>query len=102
MTVRRGAVRRSPRAPLPQRSRKRWTVTAGVTVCWAVLLVLTGSVFGATLLLAVLAGLGIVGVLVLKATGVTRDHPWVRRMAARPGRGGHDGRAPAPRRPPPL
>src|SRR5260221_8292632 len=90
MTVRRGAVRRSPRAPLPQRSRKRWTVTAGVTVCWAVLLVLTGSVFGATLLLAVLAGLGIVGVLVLKATGVTRDHPWVRRVGSPPGGAGQE------------
>ncbi len=63
---------------------------AGVAVCWAVLLVLTGSVFGATLLLAVLAGLGIMSVPALKAMGVTRDHPWARRMAARPWRDGQD------------
>jgi hypothetical protein len=90
MTDRRDAARPSARAPLPQRSRKRWAVTAGVASCWAVLLVLTSSVFAATLLLAVLAGLGIMSVLVLKAMGVTRDHPWVRRLAARPWRDGQD------------
>jgi hypothetical protein len=90
MTERRDAVRRSARAPLQQRSRKRWTAAAGVAVCWAVLLILTGSVFVATLLLAILAGLGIVSVLALKATGVGRDHPWVQRMAARPWRDGQD------------
>src|SRR5260370_13025653 len=90
MTDRRDAARRSARAPLPQRSRKRWAVTAGVASCWAVLLILTGSVFGATVLLAVLAGLGIMSVLVLKAMGVTRDHPSVRQLAARPSRDRQD------------
>jgi hypothetical protein len=65
-------------------------VTAGVASCWAVLLILTGSVFAATVLLAVLTGLGIMSVLVLKAMGVTRDHPWIRRLAARPWRDGQD------------
>jgi FHA domain len=65
-------------------------VAAGVVVCWAVLLVLTGSVFGATVLLAVLAALGLMSVPALRAMGVTRDHPWVRRMAARPWRDGQD------------
>jgi FHA domain len=90
MTERRDAVRRSTRAPLQQRSRKRWTAAAGVAVCWAVLLILTGSVFVATLLLVILTGLGIVSVLALKAMGVSRDHPWVQRMAARPWRDGQD------------
>lgn len=90
MTERREPPRRSARAPLPQRSRKRWTVAAGVALCWAVLLVLTGSAFAATVLLAVLAGLGIMSVLALKAMGVSKDHPWIRRMAARPWRDGQD------------
>jgi hypothetical protein len=90
MTERREAARRSARAPLRQRSRKRWAAAAGVAVCWGVLLDLTGSVFAATALLAVLAGLGIVGVLALKTMGVTRDHPWVQRIAARPWRDGQD------------
>jgi FHA domain len=90
MTERRDAVRRSARAPLQQRSRKRWTVAAGVAVCWAALLVLTHSVFGATVVLAVLAGLSIAGVVFLKTMGVTRDHPWIRWMAARPWRDGQD------------
>jgi len=90
MTERRDAVRRSARAPLQQRSRRRWTVAACVAVCWAVLLVLTHSVFGATVVLAVLAGLSIAGVVFLKTMGVTRDHPWVRWMASRPWRDGQD------------
>jgi hypothetical protein len=84
MTERREAARRSARAPLQQRSRKRWAAAGGAVVCWAILLDLTGSVFGATVVLAVLAGLGIVGALMLKTMGVTRDHPLMQRMAARP------------------
>jgi hypothetical protein len=90
MTERRETARRPARAPLPQRSRKRWTVTAGVVLCWAVLLFLTGSVVGATVLLAVLAALGLVTGPALRAMGVTRDHPWIRRMAARPWRDGQE------------
>jgi hypothetical protein len=90
MPERREAVRRSARAPLQQRSRKRWAVTAGVVVCWAALLYLTGSIFDATLLLAVLAALGLISVLALRAMGVTRDHPWMHRLAARPWRDGQD------------
>ena len=65
-------------------------MAACVAVCWAVLLVLTHSVFGATVVLAVLAGLSIAGVVFLKTMGVTRDHPWVRWMASRPWRDGQD------------
>jgi len=62
----------------------------GATASWVALLALTGSATGATLLLAVLAGLGLVSVLLLRSLGVTRDHPWVRQMAARPWRDGQD------------
>ena len=65
-------------------------MAACVAVCWAVLLVLTNSLFGATVVLAVLAGLSIAGVVFLKTMGVTRDHPWVRWMASRPWRDGQD------------
>jgi FHA domain len=90
MTERRETARRPARAPLQRRSRKRWGAAAGIVVCWAVLLELTGSAFGATVLLALFASLGVVGMVVLKTMGVTRDHPWVQRMAARPWRDGQD------------
>jgi hypothetical protein len=90
MTERREAVRRPARAPLPRRSRKRWAAAAAAAACWLVLLSFTGSFIGATMLLAVLAVLGVVSVLALRALGVTRDHPWVRQMAARPWRDGQD------------
>ncbi len=84
------APRRPTRAPLPQRSRKRWLAAAVVAACWLALLDLSGSVIAATILLAFLAGLGVVTVLSLRAVGLSRDHPWVRRMAARPWRDGQD------------
>jgi FHA domain len=90
MTERRDAVRRPARAPLPRRSRKRWAVAAAATAGWVILLSMTGSALGATLLLAVLTVLGIVSVLLLRSLGVTGDHPWIRRLAARPWRDGQD------------
>jgi FHA domain len=90
MTERREALRRPARTPLPRRSRKRWAAAAGAVACWVALLDLTGSAIGATVLLAVLTGLGIVSVLLLRSLGVTRDHPWIRQMAARPWRDGQD------------
>jgi FHA domain len=63
---------------------------AGAAACWLVLLDVTGSVIAATMLLVVLGGLGIVCVLALRSLGVTRDHPWIQRMAARPWRDGQD------------
>ena len=53
-----------------------------------VLEVVTGSVLSATVLLVVIAGLGAVSVGGLRALGITRDHPWIRRMASRPWRDG--------------
>ena len=90
MTERGQAARRPARVPLPRRSRLRWAAAAGVAVCWLMLLYVSGSVIAATMLLVFLAGLGIAGVLVLRALGVSRDHPWVRQLAARPWRDGQE------------
>jgi hypothetical protein len=90
MTERSEAARRPARAPLPRRSRKRWVTAAGAAVGWLVLLDVTGSVIGASLLLVVLAGLGVVIVLLLRSLGITRDHPWVQQLASRPWRDGQD------------
>lgn len=90
MTDGREAVRRPVRAPLRGRSRRRWTIVGGVAVCWLVALRITGSAVIATVLLIVIAGLGVAGVAGLRAMGITRHHPWLRRMAARPWRDGQD------------
>jgi hypothetical protein len=90
MTEGREAARRPVRTPLRQRSRRRWAVIGGVAACWVVLEVVTGSAVSATVLLVVLAGLGAAAVGGLRASGITRDHPWIRRLAARPWRDGQD------------
>ena len=90
MTEGREAARRPVRTPLRQRSRKRWAVIGGVPACWVVLEVVTGSAVSATVLLVVLAGLGAAAVGGLRASGITRDHPWIRRLASRPWRDGQD------------
>jgi hypothetical protein len=90
MSERGGAAGRPARAPWPRRSRKRWMAAAGAAAGWLVLLDLTGSAIAATMLLVALGALGIVCVLALRALGVTRDHPWIQRMAARPWRDGQD------------
>ena len=51
---------------------------------------MTGSVVSATLVLMVLAVLVAAGVGGLRTMGITRDHPWLRRMASRPWRDGQD------------
>jgi uncharacterized membrane protein len=84
------AVRRSARASLSPRRRRRWTIIGGVVAGWVALLAMTGSMTGATILLIVIAGLGVAAVLGLRALGVTRDHPWIQRMEARPWRDGQE------------
>jgi FHA domain len=84
------APRRRVRAPLRQRSRRRWAVAGGVAACWLVLEVVTGSAVSATVLLVAIVGLGVAGVAGLRVSGITRDHPWIRRMASRPWRQGQD------------
>ena len=90
MTEGREAAGRPARAPLRQRSRRRWAVAAGIAACWVVLEVMTGSFVSATVLLVIIAGLVALSVGGLRALGVTMDHPWLRRMASRPWRDGQD------------
>jgi hypothetical protein len=90
MTEGREAARRQARAPLRQRSRRRWAITGGVAACWMVLEVTMGSAVSATVLLVAIAGLGAASVGGLRALGVTRDHPWIRQLASRPWRDGED------------
>src|SRR6202044_3070663 len=90
MTDSREAVRRPARAPLRQRSRRRWAIAGGVAMGWVVAEIMTHSAIVATVLLVAIAGLGAAGVAGLRALGITRDHPWLRQMAARPWRDGQD------------
>ncbi len=90
MTGGRQAARRPTRAPLRRRSRQRWPAAGGVAACWLVLEIVTGSAVSATLVLMVIAALAAAGLGGLRALGITRDHPWIQRMAARPWRDGQD------------
>ena len=90
MTGGREATRRPVRAPLRRRSRQRWMIAGGVAACWLVLEVVTGSAVSATVVLMVTAALIAAGVGGLRALGITRDHPWIRRIASRPWRDGQD------------
>jgi hypothetical protein len=75
---------------LRRRNRQRWAIAGGVVVCWLIADRLTGSFLGATILLVAVAGLGAAGVVGLRAMGITRDHPLLKRIAARPWRDGQD------------
>jgi hypothetical protein len=90
MTGGKQAARRPKRAPLRSRYRRRWAVVGGVAACWLVLEVMTGSIVSATIVLMVIATLAAAGAGGLRAMGITRDHPWIRRMASRPWRDGQD------------
>jgi hypothetical protein len=61
-----------------------------IAACWLSLYIMTGSVIAAAMLLIAAAGLGVVVVFGLRALGITRDHPWARRLAERPWRDGQD------------
>jgi hypothetical protein len=90
VTETREAARRPVRAPLRRRSRRRWAIVGGVALCWLVLEIMTGSALETTILLMAIAGLGVACVAGLRAMGITRDHPWLRRIASRPWRDGRD------------
>jgi len=77
-------------ASLRGRSRRRWAIAGGVAACWLVVEMMTGSVVATTFILLVIAVVGVVTVAGLRALGVTRDHPWLQRMATRPWRNGRD------------
>ena len=87
---REAAARRPVHPPLRRRNRQRWAIAGGVVLCWLVADRLTGSFLGATVLLVAVAGLGAAGVAGLRAMGITRNHPWLQRIAARPWRDGQD------------
>jgi hypothetical protein len=78
------------RRPVSARSRRRWATIGGVALCWVVAEVMTHSAIVATVLLVGIAGLGAAAVAGLRTMGVTRNHPWVLRMASRPWRDGQD------------
>ena len=82
--------RRPPRAPMRQKSRRRWAIAGAVAATWVVLEVLTGSFVSATVALVVIAVLGVVTVGGLRALGINRDHPWIQQIASRPWRDGDD------------
>src|SRR6476659_1117466 len=82
------AAPRRGRAPLRQRSRRRWAIAGGVAAGWLVLEVMTGSAVSATLVLVAIAALAGASLAGLRALGITRDHPWLQRMASRPWRKG--------------
>jgi hypothetical protein len=82
--------RQRARAPLRPRSRQRWAIAGGVAAVWLVLELLTGSTVSATLVLIVILVLTAACVAGLRTLGITRDHPWIRRMASRPWRDGED------------
>jgi hypothetical protein len=90
MTEGREAARRPARAPLRRRSRRRWAAAGAGAVGWILLEMMTRSVISATVALVAIVALGVVGVAGLRAMGVTRDHPWIQRMASRPWRDGQD------------
>jgi FHA domain len=90
MTDSREAPRRPVRAPLRERSRRRWAIVGGVALCWLVVEFMTGSAMTTTVLLVAIAGLGVACVTGLRAMGINRDHPWMQRIAARPWRDGRD------------
>jgi len=90
MTDRGDGMRRPSRAPLPARSRKRWIIGLGLAALWALLMAAAGSVLAGTVLLVLLAVFAGVLLLSLRMLGVTREHPWVQRLATRPWRDGRD------------
>jgi len=78
------------RAPLRQRSRRRWGITGGIALCWMFAYFVTGSAVAATVLLVAVGGLGMAAVAGLRVIGFNRNHPLVQRMASRPWRDGQD------------
>jgi hypothetical protein len=77
------------RASVRRRNRRRWAIAGGVALLWLILEFMSGALM-ATIVLVVIAGLGVATVVGLRAMGVTRDHPWFRQLASRPWRDGQD------------
>jgi hypothetical protein len=82
--------KQAPRPPLRRRNRQRWAIAGGVAAGWLALELLTGSTVSATLVLVVILVLAAACAAGLRTLGITREHPWLRRMASRPWRDGED------------
>lgn len=85
----RGSTARA-RAPLQARSRKRWLLAAGIAGLWLVLVMGSGSLVAATILLLLFGAVAGGVVVVLRLLGFGRDHPWFHHAASRPWRDGRD------------
>src|SRR5262249_17123765 len=90
MADRRDGPRRPSRTPLRSRSRRRWAVLACVACLWVLFLLGTGSTSVGTVMLFVAAAVAGLCLVALRCLGIDRDHPWVKQMAAGPGRDGRD------------
>jgi hypothetical protein len=77
------------RASVRRRNRRRWAIAGAVALLWLILEFMSGALT-ATIVLVVIAGLGVATVAGLRAMGITRDHPWFRQLASRPWRDGQD------------
>jgi hypothetical protein len=75
---------------MQRRSRKRWVIACAVAASWMFLWTMTGSAVAAATALIIIAVLSAVVIWGLRAMGITRDHPWLLRMASRPWRDGED------------
>ena len=82
--------RRRGRRQLGRRSRRRWAIAGGVVVGWLILEFMTGSAGAATVILVGIALLVVACAAAMRALGITRDHPLVRRATTRPWRDGQD------------
>ena len=82
--------RRPARAPVRASTRRKWLIIGGMSALWLLLLVGTGSMFLATVLLGLITLLAVACWVVLRSLGVDGDHPVVQRMAERPWRDGRD------------
>jgi hypothetical protein len=85
-----GKQARQPVVAPRSRHRGRWVIAAAVAAFWLMLVVVTRSAVGATILAVLLAGLGLLCLVGLRALGLTRDHPWVQQLSSRPWRDGQE------------
>jgi hypothetical protein len=76
-------MQRPPRLPRQQRNRRRWAVVAGIAALWAFFAYSAGSLIAGTILMVLIAVAVILLAVALRCLGIDRDHPWLRRLAAR-------------------
>lgn len=77
-------MQRPPGAPQQPRSRKRWAVVAAIAALWVILCYGAGSMVAGTILLMLLAVAVAIIVVAMRSLGISRDHPWMQWLDARP------------------